>query len=308
MKWQRILFSVFCPSFLLLVQAINAQQQACWSGTWVGTYSWTTSGGNCSWQSAGNITMTLLVTNGVVTGSGTEDGVVCINEKTCEIRGYGTLYGPLSGTVTGNTISLTGNLTNSCNGVSYVAPFSGTLTGCTISGSPNLTMTRQSDCDTCRAAPIITWNNLAAINYGTPLSSLQLNATANVAGNFDYTPSSGTVLNIGNNALSVTFTPADKVDYTTITATASLVVLPATTVQPGITAISILGGNLVINGTNGVSGTTYYLMMSTNIALPVNQWIPVATNTLNGNGSFTLAATNAVYPNVPQQFYILKSQ
>jgi len=64
----------------------------------------------------------------------------------------------------------------------------------------------------------------------------------------------------------------------------------------------------VINGTNGVSGTTYHLLMSTNLALPVSQWVPVATNTLNANGDFSLTATNAVFPDVPQQFYIMKSQ
>jgi hypothetical protein len=249
--------------------------------------------------------MTLFVTNGIVTGSATEDGVVCINEKTCVIRGYGTLTGPLSGTVTGNTISLTGNLTNSCNGAAYVAPFSGTLTGCTITGSPNLTMTRQSGCETCKTAPTITWTNPTAISYDTPLTVSQLDATANVAGHFAYTPPSGTVLNIGTNILSVTFTPTDTVDYYIATATVSLVVLPEATV--GITAISLSGGNLVINGTNGVSGTTYYLLMSTNLALPASQWVPVATNTLNANGNFSLTATNAVYANVPQQFYILKS-
>ena len=252
--------------------------------------------------------MTLSVTNGVVTGSATEDGVVCINEKTCEIWGYGTLTGPLSGTVNGNTISLTGNLTNSCNGVAYVAPFSGTLTGCTITGSPNLTMTRQSGCDTCKAAPTIIWTNPATIIYGTPLGISQLNATANVAGHFVYTPSAGTVLNIGTNTLSVTFTPTDTVDYSVTTGTVSLVVSPAAPVQPGITTVSFSGGNLVINGTNGVSGTTYHLLMSTNLALPVSQWVPVATNTLNANGDFSLTATNAVFPDVPQQFYIMKSQ
>ena len=49
-----------------------------------------------------------------------------------------------------------------------------------------------------RATPVITWNNPANITYGTALSATQLNATANVAGSFTYTPAAGTVLNAGN--------------------------------------------------------------------------------------------------------------
>jgi hypothetical protein len=65
--------------------------------------------------------------------------------------------------------------------------------------------------------PVIIWPNPAAIFYPTPLSSTQLDAAATatvggtsipVAGAFVYTPAAGTVLNLGNQNLSVTFTPA----------------------------------------------------------------------------------------------------
>jgi hypothetical protein len=66
-----------------------------------------------------------------------------------------------------------------------------------------------------RATPVITWANPAPITHGTPLSSTQLDATANVPGSFVYNPPAGTVLPVGNNqALMVTFTPADLNDYT----------------------------------------------------------------------------------------------
>ena len=44
------------------------------------------------------------------------------------------------------------------------------------------------------ATPTITWPNPADITYGTALGSTQLDATANVAGNFAYNPPIGTVL------------------------------------------------------------------------------------------------------------------
>jgi hypothetical protein len=61
---------------------------------------------------------------------------------------------------------------------------------------------------------VIEWPVPAPITYGTPLSSAQLNATANVNGSdvpgaFAYSPTAGTVLPVGNHDLSVTFTPND---------------------------------------------------------------------------------------------------
>lgn len=57
--------------------------------------------------------------------------------------------------------------------------------------------------------PKVTWNEPAAILYGTPLSATQLNATASVPGAFVYTPPAGTVLDAGYQTLSVKFTPTD---------------------------------------------------------------------------------------------------
>jgi hypothetical protein len=78
-----------------------------------------------------------------------------------------------------------------------------------------------------QATPVITWNTPAPITYGTPLDLSQLNATANVPGTFVYSPAAGTVLNAGAQTLSVTFTPADALDYTNAGATVSLTVNPA---------------------------------------------------------------------------------
>jgi Zn-dependent metalloprotease len=73
-----------------------------------------------------------------------------------------------------------------------------------------------------RAMPVVTWANPASIVYGTALSATQLNATANVAGTFAYTPAAGTVLPVGTHTLSVTFTPTDTVNYTTATKTVTI--------------------------------------------------------------------------------------
>ncbi|BDC48951.1 hypothetical protein F183_A12670 [Bryobacterales bacterium F-183] len=75
-----------------------------------------------------------------------------------------------------------------------------------------------------RANPVITWNQPASIAFGSALSSTQLNATANVAGTFSYTPPIGTVLPVGaNQPLSVSFTPTST-NYATVTASTTITV------------------------------------------------------------------------------------
>jgi hypothetical protein len=71
-------------------------------------------------------------------------------------------------------------------------------------------------------APTITWAPPAPIVYGTPLSSIQLDASASVAGSFSYSPAAGTVLSIGQHTLVATFTPNDTADYSTAIATQTI--------------------------------------------------------------------------------------
>ena len=71
---------------------------------------------------------------------------------------------------------------------------------------------------------IITWPAPAAIPYGTPLSAAQLDATANVAGSFAYSPAAAKVLTAGSYTLTATFKPANPTDDTSATASVTLVV------------------------------------------------------------------------------------
>ena len=77
---------------------------------------------------------------------------------------------------------------------------------------------------------------------------------------------------------------------------------------PTITNLQLAGTNLVLTVVNGVAGDTNTVWMGTNLALPLSQWTPVATNVLGANGGFSVTATNAVSPGAPQQFYLLQTQ
>ena len=113
-----------------------------------------------------------------------------------------------------------------------------------------------------QATPTVTWAPPAAITYGTPLSAAQLNATASVAGTFSYNPLAGTVLGAGKQPLSVTFTPTDTTDYTTATASVSLMVNQATPVITWPTPAPITYGTPLsatqLNATASVAGTFSY--------------------------------------------------
>ncbi len=109
-------------------------------------------------------------------------------------------------------------------GLTYTVTYDGSPTPPTDSGSylviATITDPSYEDADTSifvidKATPVLTWPNPANISFGTPLSGTQLNATANVAGVFVYDPVIGTVLNVGTQNLSTTFTPTDT-NYTVV--------------------------------------------------------------------------------------------
>ncbi len=77
---------------------------------------------------------------------------------------------------------------------------------------------------------------------------------------------------------------------------------------PDITSVTIVGANLVLDGANGLSGNSCMVLTSTNLALPLNQWTPAATNLLSANGNFSITVSNTVSAGLPNRFYILQTQ
>ena len=75
--------------------------------------------------------------------------------------------------------------------------------------------------------------------------------------------------------------------------------------RPAITNFSLAGTTLTLSGAGGVPGADFYLLTSTNVALPLSQWLSIATNQYGGDGGFTL--TTFVDPNQRQQFYSVRT-
>jgi glucuronoarabinoxylan endo-1,4-beta-xylanase len=141
---------------LLLLLTVSAQAQQItddsWTGYWTGTYSFIIN--PCGITNSGDISLTLYVTNGVVTGSGLQEGLAC-TDGNCGITGYGTSSGPVQGTTSNNAITFGGNWADSCNNQNYYVPFSGTLSGDVITGTGTgsivLHRVRTNDC-------LVDWN------------------------------------------------------------------------------------------------------------------------------------------------------
>jgi autotransporter-associated beta strand protein len=111
----------------------------------------------------------------------------------------------------------------------------------------------------------------------------------------------GGALTLGN--LTVASAPAGYF-YSISTNTLGQVNLIVT--RPQFNNISAGANGIVMSGSGGVANGTFYLLGSTNVALPLNLWTIIATNQFDTNGNFNF--TNAISPNTPQSFYRLQLQ
>ena len=173
----------------------------------------------------------------------------------------------------GTTLSATQlNATASVGGTFVYSPAAGT-TPATGTDTLSVTFTPTDTTDytsvtktvqitVTQAAPVITWNNPASIPFGTTLSATQLNATASVGGTFAYSPAAGTTPATGTDTLSVTFTPTDTTDYTSVTKTVQITVTQAAPVITWNNPASIPFGTTLsatqLNATASVGGTFAY--------------------------------------------------
>ncbi len=151
-------------------------------------------------------------------------------------------------------------------------------------------ITRTTTIAVGKSTPNLIWPMPADLLAGMPLSSIQLNATANVPGTFAYTPAAGTVLVAGPQTLSVTFTPNDTTDYVPTSATVQLQVValalnglsPAAALlgDPSKT-ITLQGVGFAPNAVVTVGGTavsTAYLSSTTLTAqVPASFFLQVAS-------------------------------
>jgi T5SS/PEP-CTERM-associated repeat protein len=141
----------------------------------------------------------------------------------------------------------------------------------------------------------------APLSYGGTLFVNKIGPTALSAGDqfslFSASSYSGSFSAITLPALGAGLTWTNK-----LLANGSIQVVSSAGVQ--FSSITLSGTNVIFNGSGGPSNATYWVLASTNVALPLANWTRILTNQFNAGGSFTF--TNAVTPAVPQRFYLLQ--
>jgi fibronectin-binding autotransporter adhesin len=144
-----------------------------------------------------------------------------------------------------------------------------------------------------------------SVTYGGTLNLVNISATPLAAGNSFKLFNAGGSYN-GAFASIVPATPGAGLLWNTnnLVVDGTVSVVAAAASQPGISSVTISTGNLILTGTNGPANGNYYVLSSTNVALPLASWTVLATNQFSGTGSFSY--TNTVNPGERGRFYLLK--
>ncbi|HUB86520.1 MAG TPA: hypothetical protein VMB22_01415, partial [Verrucomicrobiae bacterium] len=158
--------------------------------------------------------------------------------------------------------------------------------------------------------PLSSLTNTWSDPDGDPVQLLSVNGSTNGA-------------SLGNDTNNIYYTNAhevaDEISYTVEdirtnppaiyqagdtqqTGTGEIILLP----PPAIGGVQAGGNSLVMSGGGGKPLGAYYVLGTTNLALPVAQWTMLSTNAFDANGNFNL--TNPTDPSQPQWFYLLQAQ
>jgi hypothetical protein len=222
---------------------------------------------------------------------------------------YGTFTIDAGATVVANTI-LAGGTANANNGV-VVNGGSLTINNTGVigaTGTPISVFTLNNSTLTLTPSATLTNANIGTLNLGGTTNVINIASLPSVSypATFmlvKYTNQVGS-FNIGLGTIPTgSYTSAYITNDTG--ALAVELVLTGNAAPPVINSISISGGNIILSGTNGVASGNYYVLSSTNVALPWNQWTPIGTNQFDNAGNFSVTLTNATAGGA-QQFYLLQ--
>jgi hypothetical protein len=79
---------------------------------------------------------------------------------------------------------------------------------------------------------------------------------------------------------------------------------PPVAPRPTIGSIAIANGNVVLTGSGGSAGRTYYVRASGDVATPLVNWPGIATNTFDSSGNFNVSVP--YNPGLPIQFFVIQ--
>lgn len=147
-----------------------------------------------------------------------------------------------------------------------------------------------------KATPVITWADPASIESGTALSGVQLNAIADVAGVFTYTPISGTVLGVGaGQNLHADFVPTDTINYNNANDDALITVVDTT--APVVSITNPLDASTTSSSVNATytvdDGTATIVCKLDTVEIPCGATSVLLSALSDGSHTFEVTATDA---------------
>jgi autotransporter-associated beta strand protein len=240
----------------------------------------------------------------ILQGTNTYAGTTTVNGGTVLIEG---ISGTNNITVAGGTLGglglIVAPVTVQANGT--LSPGDLVTTTATLVISNTLTLGGTNAMDVFKSGGLFTSDlitNVTSLTYGGTLS---LNLTGDPLTDGDAIKLFSFNTASGSFAAFNPPTPGDGLVWNTSTlrTDGQLRVSVAPPAQPQIASITVSGGQVVISGTNGPNSGNYYVLASTNLALPLSSWTPIGTDSFVG-GNFNF--TNAVNPAAPRQFYIIQ--
>ncbi len=144
--------------------------------------------------------------------------------------------------------------------------------------APGGQATAQVRLDVSRGTPTLTWPAPAPLVAGVALGASQLNAQASVPGVMAYTPPAGTVLAVGQQSLTVAFTPNDVANWNPVSGQVSITVLPGAPVVTWAAPPALVAGEALseihLNAIAAIAGTFSYHP-------PAGTRLPIGTHTLS---------------------------
>ena len=243
--------------------------------------------GTTAVRKVGSGTLTLVGTNSFSGGTTVSNGTLLVNNSS--VSGTGTNFvNVYSGATLGGTGVISGPVTI----------FSG---GTLSPGSPNGTLTISNS---------LTLNLASILNFGLGTNSDRVVVKGNLTlgGTLNATNLGG--LAAGTNTL-FTFTGALSGSLAIGSMPSGFKFILATNlagqvnllvVKPVIVTATMFTTNFIFTGTGGFATSNYFVLTSTNLALPLANWTRLATNQFDAAGNFRSTNANTK----PNKFYLIQ--
>jgi hypothetical protein len=202
----------------------------------------------------------------------------------------------LSGLASTNSLALY-NAPASLSSTNLLAENPITISGSIFSNTGNLVLPAST------ALNFVLGTNITRL---VETGNLTLNSTFNITNGNGFGPGTYTLLPYSGTLSGSPILGTTPIGYNCSlnTSTAGQVKLIVSSKPPSIGNIQLTGGLLAISGTGGGAGAAYYVLSSTNVALPLSAWTKLATNQFDTLGNFSF--TTAPATNTPKMFYALQ--